>query len=78
MRTLLIVVIVLSGCSEPHRDVAYWTANPEERDNWLAECSSDKAKYQLDGNCINAVQSRYLTKERGGIPSIKNQKQVKN
>lgn len=49
------MTLFLAGCNETVNTVDYYLENTSERQAKLSECSNDKSKAELDGNCKNAI-----------------------
>lgn len=53
-----VAATLLSACSQKEpKTVAYYTANPAERDQLVAECKNNPGKFKDDPDCINANDS---------------------
>ncbi len=49
---------LVTACSQKEpKTVAYYTANPAERDKVVAECKNNPGKLKDDPDCINANDS---------------------
>jgi hypothetical protein len=68
---ILLTVAFLSGCNhkEP-KTVAYYTANPAERDQLVADCRNNPAKYRDDPDCINANDSAIQGWGKSKLPPV--------
>ena len=54
----LCAAVLLAACSQKEpKTVAYYSANPAERDQIVAECKNNPGKFKADPDCINANDS---------------------
>lgn len=54
----LCAAALLAACSQKEpKTVAYYSANPAERDQIVAECKNNPGKFKDDPDCINANDS---------------------
>jgi hypothetical protein len=63
---------MLGGCkpkAEP-KTVAYYTANPAERDKVIAECKNNPGKLKDDPDCINANDSAIQGWGKAKLPPV--------
>jgi hypothetical protein len=55
---VLAAAILVAACSQKEpKTVAYYTANPAERDKVVAQCKNNPGKFKDDPDCINANDS---------------------
>ena len=67
----VVVVATLAACSQKEpKSVAYYTANPAERDQLWAECKNNPGKYKDDPDCINAGDSKVQNWGKTDLPPV--------
>ena len=67
----LVAASFLAACGQKEpKTVAYYTANPAERDAVLVECRNNPGKLKDDPDCINASDSSIQGWGKGTLPPV--------
>lgn len=68
----IVAVFVLAGCSpqEPPKTVAYYTANPTERDGVIARCKDNPGQLKDSPDCVNATESQLQGWGKKTLPPV--------
>lgn len=68
---VLAAAALLAACSQKEpKTVAYYTANPAERDQVVAECKNNPGKLKDDPDCINANDSAIQSWGKKPLPPV--------
>ncbi len=78
MRTLntllaaMVAALALAACSpqEPPKTVAYYTANPTERDSVIARCKDNPGQMKDSPDCVNATESQLQGWGKKTLPPV--------
>jgi hypothetical protein len=68
---ILAAAVVMAACSQKEpKTVAYYTANPAERDQVVAVCKDNPGKLKDDPDCINANDSAIQSWGKSKLPAV--------
>lgn len=68
----VMAALILAACGQQKdpKTVAYYTANPTERDQLIAACKDNPGKYKDDPDCINANDSAIQGWGKAKLPPV--------
>ena len=68
---VLAAAALVAACSQKEpKTVAYYSANPAERDQVVAECKNNPGKLKDDPDCINANDSAIQSWGKAKLPPV--------
>ena len=68
---VMYVAALVAACSQKEpKTVAYYNANPAERDRLVAECKNNPGKLKDDPDCINANDSVIQQWGKAKLPPV--------
>ncbi|HDM8194107.1 TPA: EexN family lipoprotein [Vibrio harveyi] len=74
IKTLPLVLVLLTACSEEAKTVEYYSQHLDEAKQVLADCENDARKKNADcGNAASAVSKDLKSKVFGGGIKLKNE-----
>ncbi|CAD7381521.1 EexN family lipoprotein [Xanthomonas arboricola pv. juglandis] len=56
---VLAATIAVTACSGPGKDVEFYKAHVDQRDQVIAKCRKDVARSKDDHDCVNAAQALF-------------------